>query len=806
MTGITKDFLYSLRSLGRRPMFMAMVVLTLGLGFGANTAIFSFVRGVLLRPLPFPEPQRLAMIWERNETLGLEDNVVSPANFVDWREKSGSFSALAGLWQRTMNLTGLEEPEEVELAIASHDVFELLRLPAVAGRLFADSDVQPGAFTGQVVVLSHSYWLQRFGGDPGVVGRSLQLDGISLSVIGVVDRAAELVAPSADLWAPTTFEWADHRQGRAIRVLGRLAPGVDLVQAQAELDLLESHLAEAVPEFNSGWGARAVPLKRQLTGELRPALLILLGAVLLLLLIACTNTANLMISRAADRDQEIAVRVSLGADPPRILRLLLVESIVLNLAAVALGLLLAIVAIRSLVALVPPNLEIPRLEEVGIDAYVLVFSLLLATVTSLLFGLTPVLGVRRLHLVDRLKEGGRGGVGSSRTQWLRPSLVVAETAIALMLVLGAGLLIRSFVELRRVNVGMDLDNILTARVALPGGTYREPERKIAFFEGARERLASLPGVLSASGIQWLPLAGQRSMTACLPEGHPPPKAGQEPLTEVQVVLPDYFRTTGIPVVAGRPLDDRDHAEASPTALVNRTFAQRFWPGGEAVGKHLSYDWGEWISVEVVGVVGDVHFMGVDRVVQPAIFRSFAQQPGPQMSLVMRFRGDPNALIPAVSREIRALDPQLPISSFGTFESLYSSSLARPRLNTLLLSAFSSLALILSAIGIYGVLAYIVSQRTREIGLRLAFGARRRDVLRLILVRGLALSAIGIGIGLILSVGLGRVLRSLLFGISTTDPATFVLVPVLLVLVALAACLFPAWRASRVEPIEALRYE
>jgi putative ABC transport system permease protein len=600
METLAQDVRYALRSLARRPGFAAVVVLTLALGFGANAALFSVVDAVLLRRLPFAAPEELAQVWERHER-GSAANVVSPANFADWRREARGFADLAGYWRQPISLTGLGEPEEVQATIASPGIFRLLGVPAAAGRLLAEDDVAAGQFTGEAAVLSYDFWQRRFGGDPEVVGSSVTLGTSSVAIVGVAPPAARLVEPATDVWMPTSFEWANRvDMGRFISVVGRRAPGVSPQQAQAEMDAVARRLAQAHPELNAGWGVNLVPLAEQLVGDARPALLLLFGAVGLLLLIACANVGNLMLARAAAREREIAIRAALGAGSGRIFRQVLTESALLVAAAAVAGLVAAALGSRGLLALLPADLRIPQLADVRLDASVVAFTALLALLAGLVFGLVPVLGTWTPRLMEGLREG-RSEAGSGRRRGLRSGLVVAEIALALVLAAGAGLLFRSFLELRRVDTGLELDSVLTARLTLPRGRYGEPAARAAFFRQARERVAALPGVESVSAIQWLPLSGRRSATDFFVEDQPRPELGAEPVTDVRVVMPGYFETVGIPLLAGRAIDERDHAEAPAVAVINETLARRYWPGEDPVGRRLSYDWGDWVSVEVIGV-------------------------------------------------------------------------------------------------------------------------------------------------------------------------------------------------------------
>lgn len=749
-----------------------------------------------------PDPGELTVVWEHRPRS--PQNVVAPANLVDWQDNQ-SFTALAGHWQVALNLGG-DAPEEIQAAVASAGIFRVLGLEPLRGRFFDTDDVAPGAFASDVVVLSEAFWRRRFGGDPAVVGRTLTVDSDPMTVVGVAPDAASLLRPAADLWLPTTLEWADRtRSGRFLEVVGRRAPRTDLDTARAELAAIAGRLEEAYPDFNAGWGVHLVPLRGRLTGGVGTALWVLLGAVGLLL-IACANIANLLLlARAAGRRREMAVRTALGARRSALVRQLLVESAVLALAGAAVGVGLAAAGTRALIAAVPADLVIPRLESAAVDGEVLAFTVLLALATALFFGLLPALGAAREQLASGIRSSGRAS-GSSHRARLQGGLAVAEIALALVLVIGAGLLLRSFAELRRVDPGLDVTGVLTARISLSGKAYREEARQTAFFERLLERVAALPEVESAGAIQWLPLTGDRSATSFVVEGRERPEVGQEPVTDVRVVTAGYFETVGMKLETGRLFDRRDRSDGERVTLINRALAERHWPGEDPVGKRLSLSWGDWLSLAVVGVVGDVHFSGVDQAVAPAVFLPLAQMSRKRLNLVIRSALEPAALASAVSRVVREIDPALPVANLRTLREIYRGSVAQPRLQTLLLGAFSLLALMLAAVGVYGLFSYSTSRRVREFGVRIALGARRGDVALLVVRRALALGALGVALGLPAAFGFSRLLESLLFGVGAGDPLTYALVPLVLLTTELAVGLLPAWRAATVEPTAALREE
>ena len=660
-----------------------------------------------------------------------------------------------------------------------------------------------------MVVLSYRFWQRRFGGDPSIIGKTLTLNGEPQTVVGVAPAGPSMLEEDVVLWISTDFSWANRTDmGRWIRVLGRLKHGTTVAQAQAELDTIAARLEKVDPSFNTGWRVNVVPLREELVGNIRLSLLVLLGAVGFLLLIACANVANLFLVRGAGRRKEIAVRVALGAGRGRLIQELLTETTLLaSLGGVA-GLGLAVLGIPLLLALVPIDVFLPRSETIGVDVTVLGFALVLSLLTGTVFGLVPALEGSRFDVNQALREGGRNVGGGARRRRFRAGLVVAEIALALLLLVGAGLFIRSLIGLQRVEPGLDPEGVFTARVVLPGGSraYDEDPHRVAFFEELLERLRSLPGVVSASAIQWLPLSGQSSATDFKIEGLPEPPPGEWPVTAIRVISPDYFRTVRTPLLKGRTFTERDNADAPAVAVVNKTLADRFWPGDDPIGKRLAYSGDDLVSVEVIGVVGDVRHDGLDADHAPATFRPHAQMPARFMNLVVRTTADPATLAPVIRSEVQAIDRDQPIAEVRTLENIVARSIGQPRFNTLLLGQFAALALLLAAVGIYGVMSDFVVQRTNEIGIRMALGARAADVLTMVLRKGLALVILGLGIGLAGAFALTRLLESLLFGVTAADLATYVGVALLLSLVAVVAILLPALRATRVDPLTALHYE
>jgi putative ABC transport system permease protein len=811
METLFQDLRYGLRVLTKSPGFTAVAVIALALGIGANTAIFSVVNAVLLRALPVRDAERLVVVWEHNRPRDRQQNVISPANFMDWRDQNTVFEQMAAFVDIRANLTGVEEPEELPGQVASVNLFPLLGVQAARGRTFAPDEGEEGR--SNVVILSDGLWKRRFGADSGVVGQTIKLSGNNYTVIGVMPpdfqwfiKNMSLTGKPAELWLPNTFGAnARRRGGRAWQSVARLKPGVTLAQAQAEMTTIASRLEQQYPDFNKGWGVNLVPLRAQFTGEIRTALLMLLGAVGFVLLIACANVANLLLARAATRQKEIAVRAAMGAGRRRIVRQLLTESVLLAGVGGALGLLLAVWGMDVLLALAPPDLL--GLKEVGLNLRVLGFTLLVSLLTGLIFGLAPAFGAARTDLNEALKEGGRGQGSGGRRAGARQVFVVAQVALALVLLIGSGLMIRSFMRLQAVNPGFNAENLLSVRVLLPGAKYREDHQRIGFFRQLLERVRALPGAQGVSAIDALPFGGIGSGTSFTVVGRPEPPPGEVPVTDVRVADPEYFRVMGIPLLRGRNFTEKEATEVSRVVIVNETLVRQQFPNEDPLGKRITINMSDNpVPSEIIGVVGDARYVGLD--VEP---RAMTYWPHPElvrsgMTLVVRTGADPLSLAPAIQREVRALDADQPVADIRTMEQLLATSVARARFSTLLLSIFAAVALILAAVGIYGVMSYAVTQRTHEIGIRLALGAQAGDVLRLVVKQGMLLTLIGVGLGLGGAFALTRLIATLLFGISATDPLTFGALSLLLIGVALVANYLPARRAMRVDPLVALRYE
>jgi len=807
---LLQDLRFGLQMLRKNPGFTLIAVLTLALGIGANTAIFSVVNAVLLRAFPYTDAERLVIVWER---LGQdEQNPISPANFFDWQEQQNVVAGMAAFNDTRNSLGGDSAPEEVMGQFATDNLFSVLGVNALVGRTFAPEDSQPGRHT--VVVLSYGLWQRRFGGDPNVIGRKVLLNAVDHTVIGVMPpdfkwhvRKNSQTGQAAELWTP----WAisnDVRQfrGRFIGAVARLKPGVSLLQARAAMDRIASRLAEQHPQFNRGAGINLVPLREQFAGELRRALLVLMGAVGFVLLIACANVANLLLARAAARQKEIAVRAAMGASRGRIVRQLLTEGLLLTGLGGAVGLLLARWGATALVNLSPP--ELGDFQQVEISASVLGFTFVVALLTGVIFSLAPAFEASKVKLGETLKETGRNLAGNPRSQRLRSVLVVAEIALALVLLIGAGLLIRSFLRLQNVDTGFDARNVLTMRVALPLGRYDQDEKRLNFFTQALERMQSLPGVEAAGAINFTPFLGLGSETGFDIDGRAKPSPDQAAgVTSVCITDQNFFRALRIPLKRGRLFTEQEARERRNVVVINEALAGKYFPNENPLGKRIKIMMRPpHVMTEIIGVVGDVKHAQLDRAAEPMSYWPISQLPYPFMTFALRMHGDASGVSAGVRNIIQTLDPQQPVGEVRTLDNLVGNSIARQRFNTLLLAVFAAVALLLSAIGIYGVMSFSVVARTHEIGIRAALGANASNILRLVLKRGMTLALAGVAVGLLAAMVLTRLMKTLLFGVSVTDPLTFVVITLLLTLVALLACWIPARLATKVDPMIALRTE
>ena len=812
---LAQDLRYAIRALRQHPGFTAVAVLTLALGIGANTAIFSVINAVLLRPLPYHEPDRLVILWSSSAERAREN--LTPARLVDFREQSRSFTALAGFSYLSLNLSGRGLPERLNGTSVASTFFDVLGVPAAIGRTFTE-----GAADQRVAVLSHGLWLRAFGGDASIVGQPITLGGEPYVVLGVMPQtfAPPIVAVRAvntnapEIWIPGTRgdvpgmmragedDLAANRRAMYVRAVGRLKPGVTIEQAQAEVDTIAQRIARVHPATDGGLGARLIPLRTEFVGNVRPTLLLLAAAVAFVLAIACANVANLLLGRATARRKELALRVALGAGRGRVIRQLLTESIVLATVSALFGVLLAYWGVRSLVGASPGR--VLRLENATIDPTVLAFTMVLAAVTGVVFGLIPALQTSRVQVNESLKDSARSseGRGGRRTREL---LVIAEMALALLLVVGAGLLLKSFLTLQQAPTGISTRNLLTFDLVLSGERAEYQSQQVAFFDAVLTRIRALPGVESAGAAVTLPIGGDDFGSSYLLEGQPEPLPGQAPRAGFQIVMDGYFKTMGIALVKGREFLSTDTRDAQHVLIVNETFARQ-WPGADAVGRRVRLGGPKNPWMTVVGVVRDIRHLGPAAAPRAEVYEPYSQDSMPFAAVVVRTTPDPLSLVPAIRAEVARLDPAQPIAAVNSMEAHLRNATAQQRFLSLVVSVFGALALLLAAVGIYGVMAYSVAQRTREIGIRMALGAGQRDVLRLVLGRSLMLAVAGIAVGVAGAFAATRALSTLLFEISATDPLTFTATPVLLLLVAVAASSLPALRATRVAPLEALRAE
>lgn len=813
-----QDVRYGLRVMRKSPGFMAVAVVALALGVGANTAIFSVVNAVLLHPIDYDNPEQLVMVWEKSVRRGFGQIPTSVPNFLDLRTGNKSLQDLGAFTDSNFNLTGGDQPERVIAVRVTASLLSLIGVKPIKGRLFLSGEDEPQA--GRVLILSHSLWQRSFGANPDIVGQSVALNGNSYNVVGIMPStfkfppafsatvaSSQYAMPNADLWVPMTPDAnATARDIRTLFMVGRLKPGITSSAAQADLNLVAGRLQKDYSAADADMEVDVIPLRQQITGDIRLALIVLFGAVGCVLLIACANVANLLLAKASGRQKEVAIRTALGATRLRIIRQLLTEGMMLGLAGGLLGSLLAILVLRQLVIFSPANVSIPN--NVGIDWKVLAFTLVLSLITSFVFGLAPALQASKLDLTETLKEGGRGNSGGSKQNRLRSWLVVTEVALALVLLIAAGLMIKSFMRLQSVNPGFNPENLITLELQLPENKYVDQERQALFQQQLVQRIAQVPGVQAVGTVDNLPFSGNEVNAGLSIEGQPPLSAAERPRAFLRNVSPNYFEAMEITLRKGRTFSEADNANAPGAAIVNETAARRFWPNEEPLGKRFKRGRADsqnpWMTV--VGLVAPVSHTSLQVAAQPEVYLPFQQNPGLNLTLVARTKSNPRAFSGVVRKEVSALDKDLPVSNIKFMDEIIGKSVAQPRVYALLLGIFAGLALILATIGIYGVMSYTVIQRTHEIGIRMALGARSADVLKLIIKQGMILGGGGVVIGLIVSFAMTRVLASQLYGITSTDPLTFAGISLVLIFVAVIACYIPAWRATKVDPMVAVRYE
>ena len=812
MGTLLQDLRYGLRMLTKNPGFTVVAVLALALGIGANSAIFSVVNAVLLKPLPFEKSEQLMQVWSTNTKRGQTSAPASYPNFADWRDQNNVFEHMAAYSGASAAFTYADLPEQLEGVGATVDLFKVLGAQPLMGRTFLPEDEKSGS--SRVVVLAHSLWQRRFNSDPKIIGQQIKFDGESTTVIGIMPQGFHfpLDDENPEFWVPIDPKQSfnDERGANYLRVIALLKAGTSQQAAQAEMATIAGRLEQQYPDKNTGKGVRLVSLYEEVVKSIRPALLILLGAVGFVLLIACANVANLLLARASSRQKEIAIRTALGASRARVVRQLLTESLLLSLVGGCLGLMLALWGVDLLGAAIPA--DIPRVKEIGLDASVLGFTMAVSLLTGLVFGLAPALQSSKPDLNESLKEGGRGSTEGLRRNRVRSLLVITEVALSLVLLVGAGLMIKSFFYLSNVKPGFEPAHVVTANLSLPPVKYPGPKEQAAFFQQAIERVQVLPGVDSAAVIAPLPLSQSMYQNLVTIEGRPPLAPGEKLVTNTRLISPDYLRTMGIPLLKGRTFTAQDGKDAANVFLVNETFAERFFPGEDPVGKRISVSIrasaeDQDASGEIVGIVGDVKHHTLDKESGPECYVPSLAIPDAYMTLVARTNSsDPASLSAALRNAVQQVDRDQPVFDVQTMNQVLAKSVATRRFNMLLLGIFSAVALLLAAVGIFGVMNYSVTQRTHEIGIRMALGAQGSDVLKMILGQGMLLTLIGVVVGCGAALILTRVMSGLLYGVSATDPMTFAGVSLILSSVALLACYLPARKAMKVDPMVALRYE
>jgi putative ABC transport system permease protein len=801
---VARDFRYALRILHRSPGFTAVAVLTLALGIGANTAIFSIVDAILLRPLPYPEPDRLVRIWESSLKFDSPRNVVNPLNFQDWRDHSQSFESMAAISGLMTNLSSHGQPIAVQGMQVSPEFFSILRIAPFLGRTFTPAEAVPGQ--DRSVILSYELWQRQFGADRAIVGQKVDVDGLPNEVIGIMPKGFSFPKIKAEVWTPLPLtrseEW---KGGRFLTVVARLKPGVSIGQAQQDMLRVANFTAQARPDNNKNWSAGVFPMLEDATQGVRRPLWVLLASVGFLLLIACANVANLLLMRGTGRMREMAVRSALGAARSRIILQLFVESLLLSLAGMAAGLLFAHLGLGSLLALIPQNAPLPRSEPIAIDARVLLFTFLASLFTTVVFGLAPALRLSRVDLQNALKQGTlRGGVGGHQS--LRRFFAVAEVALALLLSVGAGLMLRSFARLISVDPGFSPEHVLTMHIWTSPSRYHDNLKRSQYVDHILDEIRNTPGVQSAGSTHFLPLTEKISGSCFSPADQPALSPAESPSAQFLIISSGYFQAMGTPLLSGRDFKDRDSFNSQPVAIVNRAFVERFYSRQGVLGKQLRVCWTIEKSVEIVGVVADARQAQLRDAPEPTIFLSNSQAPMYFATLVVRAAGDPRQIARSAEAAVHRVDADQAVSDIQTMNTVFSDSVSSPRFQAVLLLGFAGLAVALAMIGVYGIVSYSISQRTNEIGIRVALGARSADVVRLVLREALTLAAIALLLGLAGSLALSRVLQTLLFEVTPTDPATLASACGLVLAVSALAAVLPARRATHIDPIVALRYE
>ena len=804
MNTMLADLKHGVRVLVRAPLFTICTVAALAIGIGSTTALFSVVNAMLLKPLPYAEADRLLVIWEHNLPRNRSRNVVNVVNFMGWRDRTTSFDGMAALQQNRVTLTGSGEPMELATLVVTANVFEVLGAAPLLGRTFLVGEDQ--STSQRTVMLSHGLWLRHFGGSASVLGTSIIINGEPVLVIGVMPPGFEILGQQADAITPFSFSPQTGTGGRSLVVIGRMKPGVSRDQAQAELEGVMTGLRNERPDFNTGWTVNAVPLREQLVGDIRPALLALFGAVGAVLLIACGNIGSLMLTRASGRRRELAIRAAVGAGTGRLLTQLVCEAFVLALAGGVLGVIVARWLLSGLTSWVSTRLPLPLLGQVTIDPTVLIFAAAITIVTTVVCGLAPAIGATGGSLVAALRDGAPSTAGSVRGRLIRQGFVIAEIALALTVLCGAGLLGRSLMQLQGVDPGFLPESALSLRVTLPQRSYPDSNAQHTFHTRTMEGLRALPGTRAVGGTSFLPLAGIGPATSFWRADQPQPAPNDRPVADARPVTPGYFTAMGIRLLAGRDVNDNDTPDRPPVAVINESFARQIYPGDNPIGRQFILNLGNEQPHEIIGVVGDVKLVSLDGEIRPTAYLSSRQYAFGIMTYVVRTDSDPATIAPAAVRVIRAIDPLLPVSAVRPLEEVFADSIARPRLTASAMTIFAGAALLLAALGVYGIVAYSVAQRAREFGIRVALGAKPMQIIRMVVSQNLRIVGIGLLLGIAAAIPATRMLRGLLFQVQPNDPGTFVAIGVVLAAVAAVASYLPARRGTRIDPATTLRSE
>jgi len=804
MTNVLSDLKHGFRVLLRTPLFTICTIAALAIGIGATTALFSVVHALLIRPLPYKNAESLVVMWEHNLPRNRPRNVISPANFLAWRERGRSFESMAAFTQNRVTLTGSGEPQELSTLLVSANILDVLGVGPILGRGFADGEDREGA--ARTMILSHAAWLRQFGGDSGVIGSQVTIDGGPVTIVGVMPRGFEIFGLPADALTPFQLPPQVPFRGRSLIGLGRLKSGVTRDQAQAEMEGVFTQVRSEQPDFNTGWTINLVPLREQLVGDVRLAVLVLFGAVGAVLLIACGNIGSLMLTRAATRRRELAIRSAIGAGTGRLLTQLIAESLMLSIAGGLLGLVLAAWLLSGLATWVGSRLPIPLLSQVTIDPSVMAFAAIVTVLTTVICGLAPAIGATGGSLISALRDGAPSVSGSRRGRIVRQSFVMAEIALALTVLCGAGLLGRSLMELQSVKPGFTAESALSLRVTLPQRSYRDSNAQHIFYTRVIDGLAALPGVTFVGGTSFLPLAGVGPGTSFWRADMPQPKPEERLVVDARPVTPGYFTAMDIPMLAGRDVTAADTPDKEPVAVINETFARLVYPGDNPIGRKFILNLGNDKPHEIIGVVGDVKLVTLEGEIRPTAYLSSRQYAFGLMNFVVRTTGDPALLAPSAVRIVRDIDPLLPVSAVRPLDEVFAESIARPRLTAVAMSIFAGAALLLAALGVYGIVAYSVSQRAREFGIRVALGARPGQIIGMVVGQNLRIVAFGLIAGLVAAIPATRLLRGLLFQVGPNDPMTFVAIGVMLAAVAIVASYLPARRGTQVDPVVTLKAE